>query len=75
MTETNQTELTINDLATMKAIIDLASERSAFKPAEMTAVGSVYNKLDAFLKAIQEQQKAAQEAAAAATEAKSEDAA
>jgi hypothetical protein len=46
----------------MKSIIDIASERNAFKPNEMAAVGMVYNKLDAFLKAIEEQQKAAQEA-------------
>jgi len=31
----NPNDLTIQDLATMKGIIDLASERSAFKPSEM----------------------------------------
>lgn len=51
-------DLTIHDLATMKAIIDIASERSTFKAAEMAAVGAVYNKLDQFLKAVEEQQKA-----------------
>jgi hypothetical protein len=63
--ETNPNDLTIQDLATMKGIIELASERSAFKPGEMAAVGVVYNKLEIFLKAVEEQQKAAQEAAAA----------
>lgn len=58
----NPQDLNIQDLATMKAIIDLASERSAFKPGEMAAVGIVYNKLDAFLKAVEEQAKAAKEA-------------
>lgn len=68
----NSQDLTIQDLATMKAIIDLASERSTFKPNEMAAVGIVYNKLDAFLKAVEEQAKAAkaaQEANAADEEA------
>jgi hypothetical protein len=67
--ETNPNDLTIQDLATMKGIIELASERSAFKPGEMAAVGVVYNKLEFFLKAVEEQQKAAQEAKAAEVEA------
>jgi uncharacterized protein YfkK (UPF0435 family) len=63
----NPQDLNIQDLATMKAIIDLASERSTFKPSEMAAVGIVYNKLDAFLKAVEEQAKAAKAAQEAAT--------
>lgn len=55
-------DLTIQDLVIMKGIIDIASERSAFKPAEMVAVGTIYNKLNAFLKVVEEQQKAAQSA-------------
>lgn len=61
----NPNDLTIQDLATMKGIIDIASERNAFKPNEMAAVGIVYNKLDLFLKAVEEQQKAAAAAAQA----------
>lgn len=67
----NAQDLNIQDLATMKAIIDLASERNAFKPGEMAAVGIVYNKLEAFLKTVEEQAKAAkaaQEAEAPAEE-------
>jgi hypothetical protein len=71
--ETNPTDLNIQDLATMKSIIEIASERSAFKPAEMAAVGIVYNKLDMFLKAVEEQQKQAQAAAAQATPAATEE--
>jgi hypothetical protein len=33
----------------MKSIIDVASSRGAFKPAEMTIVGQTYSKLMAFL--------------------------
>ena len=58
--EANTNDLNIQDLAIMKSIIDIASERNAFKPNEMAAVGMVYNKLDTFLKAIEEQQKALQ---------------
>lgn len=63
--EANPRDLTIQDLATMKSIIEIASERSAFKPGEMAAVGIVYNKLEIFLKTVEEQQKAAQAAQAA----------
>jgi hypothetical protein len=64
--QANPNDLNIQDLATMKAIIDLASERNAFKPGEMAAVGIVYNKLDLFLKNVEEQQKAAKAAKDAA---------
>jgi hypothetical protein len=55
--EQNPNDLTIQDLATLKSIIELASERSTFKPNEMAAVGQVYNKLEIFLKAVEEQMK------------------
>ena len=58
-------ELTVQDLNAMKAIIDVASERGAFKPNEMMSVGTIYNKLELFLKAVAEQQAAAEEAAEA----------
>ena len=56
-------DLTVQDLTAMKTIIDVASQRGAFKPAEMTTVGTVYGKLEAFLNAVAAQQAAAQEAA------------
>ena len=55
-------ELNINDLQTLKAIIDIASSRGAFKPNEMTVVGQTYTKLETFLNTIAKQQ-AAQPAA------------
>jgi len=51
-------DLTINDLAAMKNIIDIASTRGAFKPNEMVAVGTIYNKLSAFLDQVQKQAEA-----------------
>lgn len=50
------TELTINDLGAIKSIIDVASQRGAFKPNEMVTIGQVYNKLESFLAAVQAQQ-------------------
>lgn len=56
-------ELTVQDLNAMKAIIDVASERGAFKPNEKTSVGTIYTKLELFLKAVADQQAAAEETA------------
>lgn len=53
-------ELTVQDLASIRQIIDVASQRGAFKPNEMIAVGTTYNKLDAFLSLVQAQQAANQ---------------
>jgi|TARA_A200000159_G_scaffold161_1_gene187 hypothetical protein len=55
-------DLTVQDLTAMKSIIDVASTRGAFKPNEMTTVGTVYSKLEAFLNAVQAQQEAQAEA-------------
>jgi uncharacterized protein YigE (DUF2233 family) len=62
--EAQAPDLTIQDLTAMKSVIDVASQRGAFKPNEMTTVGTVYTKLEAFLNAVAEQQNAAQEAQA-----------
>jgi hypothetical protein len=51
-----QPDLTITDLQNLRAVIDVASTRGAFKAAEMAAVGTVFNKLDAFLNAVTSQQ-------------------
>jgi cell division protein FtsL len=48
-------QLTINDLAAMKSIIDIASQRGTFKPNEMVVVGQTYNKLLTFLEAVKKQ--------------------
>jgi len=49
-------ELTVQDLAAIKQIIDVASQRGAFKPNEMIAVGQTYTKLETFLSAVAAQQ-------------------
>lgn len=67
MTENTQAnELNIQDLALARAVIELATERGTFKANEMANVGALYNKLDAFLKEVEAQAKAAQEGAKAA---------
>lgn len=53
-------DLTIQDLAALKSIVDISAQRGAFKPNEMAAVGTVYNKLTAFLEAVNKQNQAQQ---------------
>ena len=49
-------ELTIADLTYLRAVIDVAALRGAFRAAEMAAVGTVFNKLNTFLEAVYPQQ-------------------
>ena len=44
-------QITIADLDTIKNIIDLACTRGAFRGAEASQVGAVYDKLALFLEA------------------------
>jgi len=60
-TNTTPTNITIADLDTLKNIVDLASSRGAFRGAEMTQVGAMYDKLAAFLNEVIAQAKAQQE--------------
>lgn len=60
--ENNQPGLTVQDLASIKDIIDVACSRGAFRAQEMTTVGAVFDKLDQFLKSIVEQAQANAEA-------------
>lgn len=45
-------DLTVNDLLSIRSIIDVASQRGAFKAPELEAVGKTYNKLNAFLESV-----------------------
>jgi hypothetical protein len=65
-------QITIADLDTIKNIIDLASTRGAFRGAELTQVGVVYDKLSAFLEAVIEQAKAQEASNAVAGETQGE---
>ena len=46
------TDLNVSDLAALKSIIDVATQRGAFRAAELEAVGKTYNKLSGFLDSI-----------------------
>ncbi len=57
-------QLTVADMASLKQILDAACQRGAFKASEMSTVGQIYNKLDAFLAAATAQLEAGTNAAA-----------
>jgi len=57
--------LTLADMASLKNLIEAATARGAFRANEMSTVGNIYDKLDAFLTATQAQLAAQAEAQSA----------
>jgi hypothetical protein len=49
---TTPPQITINDLAMLKELIDLSCSRGAFRADEMSSVGQVYDKLTGFLNSV-----------------------
>lgn len=45
-------ELNVNDLSALRSIVDVATQRGAFKATELEAVGKVYNRLNSFLESV-----------------------
>jgi hypothetical protein len=45
-------DLNLNDLAALRSILEVASQRGAFKAAELESVGKVFNKLNTFLESV-----------------------
>jgi hypothetical protein len=57
----NSTQITVADLGALHGIVDLAASRGAFRGAELTQVGAIYDKLTTFLNDVMAQAKAAAE--------------
>ena len=45
-------DLNVSDLMALKNIIEVATNRGAFKATELEAVGKTFNKLNSFLEAV-----------------------
>ena len=45
-------DLNVSDLVSLKNIIEVATNRGAFKATELEAVGKTFNKLNTFLEAV-----------------------
>lgn len=52
------TDLNVSDLVALRNIVDVASQRGAFKASELETVGKVYNKLNTFLESVGKKQEA-----------------
>jgi|TARA_X000000950_G_scaffold262323_1_gene333420 hypothetical protein len=70
--EQKPVELTVQDLGVIRSVIDVASQRGAFKANEMEAVGKTYNKLDIFLQQVQKAEEEAKKASEDKEESKGE---
>ena len=55
--------ISLQDLQTLLQIVDLSSQRGAFRGAEMTQVGAIFYKLNTLLTYVAEQQAASEEGA------------
>jgi hypothetical protein len=51
-------DLNVNDLVALRNVVDVASQRGAFKASELEMVGKVYNKLNTFLESVGKKQEA-----------------
>jgi hypothetical protein len=69
----DNTQITIADLDTIKNIIDLACTRGAFRGAEISQVGAVYDKLSLFLQAVIAQAQAQESGKASITDSNTAD--
>jgi hypothetical protein len=56
--QATQPEFSITDLQNLRAIVDLSAKRGTFTGAEMSSVGQVFDRLNAFLNAVAPQQPA-----------------
>ena len=70
-TPSEQVGITLNDIANVVRIIDVASQRGAFRGPELSQVGTVHDRLMKFLEA--NQPKSAEDGKPAATDDESKD--
>lgn len=50
--QASSNDLNISDLVALKSIIEIASQRGAFKATELEAVGKTFNRLNSFLESV-----------------------
>lgn len=50
--------LTVQDLVTLRNIVDISASRGSFKAAEMESIGKIYNKLTSFLDTVEKNSQA-----------------
>lgn len=50
--EQQSADLNIQDLVGLKSIVDVATQRGAFRANELEAVGKLYNRLEKFIQSV-----------------------
>lgn len=60
MEQNTQPTLNVSDLQVVTELIDLCSQRGAFRAEELAAVGALYNRLKEFLNTVQSSEEAEQ---------------
>jgi hypothetical protein len=65
-------ELNVQDLQLAASVIDLATQRGAFKANEAKAVGTIYEKITTFIQSVAEAQAKQKEEAEAAAQAQAD---
>jgi hypothetical protein len=53
VTQETKPELTLNDLAAIKNLIEVVTQRGVFKATELSSVGVLFDKINTFLEAAQ----------------------
>jgi len=49
MSDTEQPQITVADIAALKQIVEVASSRGAFRAEELSQVGAVYDRVSAWV--------------------------
>ena len=62
--EENKIEITPNDLLVIRQVMDIATQSGAFKAADLTTVGAVYDKVNGIVESLVAQQNATKDDAA-----------
>ena len=56
MSDTEQPQITIADIATLKQIVEVATSRGAFRAEELSQIGAVYDRVSAWVEAMTQQE-------------------
>lgn len=62
-TQSNNIELNLQDLRALKTCVEVACQRGAYRADEMTAIGTVYDRIAGFLSAVDANQASSDTAA------------
>lgn len=56
MSDIQQPQITLADIATLKQIVEVATNRGAFRAEELSQIGAVYDRVSAWVEAMTQQE-------------------